>query len=43
MVVVVLAKEEKDQQYIKILDGLMEPFGDWDCCGLATQGERVKV
>jgi hypothetical protein len=36
---VVLVKEENDQQQTTILDGSMEPFGSWDCCGLTKNGE----
>jgi len=37
--IVVLTKEENDQQQTTILDGSMEPFGSWDCCGLTKNGE----
>jgi hypothetical protein len=37
--IVVLAKEENDRQQMTILDGSMEPFGSWDCCGLRKNGE----
>jgi hypothetical protein len=36
--IVILTKEENDQQQTMILDGSMEPFGSWDCCGLTKNG-----